>query len=65
MQMNLGGPSPRAATGMAAVGKHLVIFGGKDAEARKNDLYIFDTGVLRIHVVYCNAWCHDREPGVS
>ena len=46
MQMNLGGPSPRAAHAMAAVdGKYLVIFGGRDAEARRNDVHIFDTGI--------------------
>jgi amphiphysin len=44
MQMNLGVPTPRAAHTMCAVDNYLLIFGGKDIEARKNDLHIFDTG---------------------
>ena len=45
MQMNLGVPTARAAHAMCAVDKYLVIFGGKDAKARLNDLHIFDTGL--------------------
>jgi amphiphysin len=44
MQMNLGCPTPRAAHDMCSINKYLVIFGGRDADARKNDLHIFDTG---------------------
>ena len=44
MQMNLGVPTQRAALGMCAVDKHLVIFGGKDSVGRQNDIHIFDTG---------------------
>lgn len=44
MQLNLGVPTPRAAHGMCAVGKDLVIFGGRDTECRRNDLHIYDTG---------------------
>ncbi|XP_064608900.1 host cell factor 2-like [Liolophura sinensis] len=43
MQMNLGVPTPRAAHSMSGVEKNLIIFGGKDAEARQNDLHIFNT----------------------
>lgn len=43
MQMNLGVPTPRAAHGMSGVEQNLIIFGGKDAEARQNDLHIFNT----------------------
>ena len=50
MQMNLGVPSPRAAHAMCAVDKYLVIFGGKDAETRRNDLHIFDTGMYRAKI---------------
>jgi len=45
MQMNLGCPTPRAAHGMCAVSKYLVIFGGRDCDGRKNDLHIFNTGM--------------------
>lgn len=45
LQMNLGCPSPRAAHAMTAVNdKYIVIFGGRDAKGRQNDLFIFDTG---------------------
>lgn len=44
MQFNLSLPTPRAAHGMCAVGKDLVIFGGRDTECRRNDLHIYDTG---------------------
>ena len=44
LQLNIGAPTPRAACSMSAVDRHLVIFGGKDADGRKNDLHIFDTG---------------------
>lgn len=50
MQMNLGVPTARAAHVMCAVNKQLVIFGGKDIEARKNDIHIFNTGK-----VYCSS----------
>jgi len=43
MQMNLGVPSPRAAHAMCSHGKNIVIFGGRDSEARRNDIYMFDT----------------------
>lgn len=46
MQMNLGVPTARAAHTMCAVGNQLVIFGGKDMEARQNDIHIFNTGRL-------------------
>ncbi|XP_013407938.1 kelch domain-containing protein 1 [Lingula anatina] len=42
MQMNAVGPTPRAATGMCAVKNKLVIFGGRDSQARRNDLYIYN-----------------------
>lgn len=43
MQMNLGVPTPRAALAMCAIDNFLVIFGGRDAVGRQNDLHIFDT----------------------
>lgn len=43
VQMNLGVPTARAAHVMCAVNKQLVIFGGKDIEARQNDIHIFNT----------------------
>ncbi|XP_022334812.2 kelch domain-containing protein 1-like isoform X1 [Crassostrea virginica] len=43
MQMNLGVPTARAAHTMCAIGNQLVIFGGKDMEARQNDIHIFNT----------------------
>ncbi|GFO37974.1 kelch domain-containing protein 1 [Plakobranchus ocellatus] len=43
MQMNLGVPTQRAAHGMCAVGRNLIIFGGRDIEDRQNDIHIFDT----------------------
>lgn len=43
LQMNLGVPTPRAAHGLCAVGKNLVIMGGRDTEDRQNDIHIFDT----------------------
>lgn len=49
--MNLGVPTARAAHVMGAVNKQLVIFGGKDIEARKNDIHIFNTGK-----VYCRVY---------
>ncbi|KAK3764256.1 hypothetical protein RRG08_033338, partial [Elysia crispata] len=42
MQMNLGVPTQRAAHGMCAIGRDLVIFGGRDIEDRQNDLHIFN-----------------------
>lgn len=42
MQMNLGVPTQRAAHGMCAIGRNLVIFGGRDVEDRQNDLHIFN-----------------------
>ncbi|XP_005098914.1 kelch domain-containing protein 2 isoform X2 [Aplysia californica] len=42
MQMNLGVPTQRAAHGMCAIGRNLVIFGGRDIEDRQNDLHIFN-----------------------
>ena len=47
--LNVGGPTPRAASSMSAIGKHLFIFGGKDAEGRKNDLHIYNTGQSRVY----------------
>lgn len=47
MQMNLGSPTPRAAHSLCALGQHLVIFGGRDSEARKNDTRIFNTETRR------------------
>mgnify|MGYP001556700605 CR=1 FL=1 len=44
LQMNRAGPTPRAAHGMVAVEKFIVIFGGRDCKGRKNDLHIFHTG---------------------
>ena len=41
-----GGPTPRAAHGMCAVGSKIVIFGGRDSVGRKNDLYVLDVGEL-------------------
>ncbi|XP_061165639.1 kelch domain-containing protein 1-like [Saccostrea echinata] len=43
MQMNLGVPTARAAHVMCAVDKQIVIFGGRDIEARQNDIHIFNT----------------------
>ena len=45
MQMNLGVPTARAAHAMCAMDKKLVIFGGRDAQARRNDIHVFDTGI--------------------
>jgi len=42
MQMNLGVPTQRAAHGMCAIGRDLVIFGGRDVTDRQNDLHIFN-----------------------
>ncbi|KAH3781796.1 kelch domain-containing protein 1-like isoform X2 [Dreissena polymorpha] len=42
MHMNLGLPTARAAHGMCAVGRNLVIFGGRDTEKRTNDLYMYN-----------------------
>ncbi|CAH1796061.1 unnamed protein product [Owenia fusiformis] len=47
MQMNLAVPTPRAAHGMCAIGKNIVIFGGRDTEARRNDLHIFNTETMK------------------
>jgi hypothetical protein len=44
LQMNLDGPTPRAALGMCAIDNKLVVFGGRDTNGRTNDLHIFDTG---------------------
>ncbi|KAJ8304073.1 hypothetical protein KUTeg_017656 [Tegillarca granosa] len=43
IQMNLGVPTARAAHAMCSIGKNIVIFGGRDTEARRNDLHIFNT----------------------
>lgn len=43
MQMNLGVPTARAASSMCSYGKKIIIFGGRDSEARRNDVNIFDT----------------------
>lgn len=50
MMMNLGVPTPRAAHTMCSVGKHLLIFGGRDAEGRRNDLHVFDTGKFAVNI---------------
>ncbi|KAL5004200.1 hypothetical protein ScPMuIL_017656 [Solemya velum] len=42
VQMNLGVPTARAAHAMCAVDRNLIIFGGRDAESRQNDLHIFN-----------------------
>ncbi|ELU06027.1 hypothetical protein CAPTEDRAFT_219898 [Capitella teleta] len=54
MQMNTACPSPRAAHGMVAVNKYIVIFGGRDCKGRRNDLHIFDTGSRK--------WLTDIKP---
>ncbi|XP_067930012.1 kelch domain-containing protein 1-like [Watersipora subatra] len=43
MQLSMGKPSPRCATSMVAHNSTLVIFGGRDAEGRLNDLHFFNT----------------------
>ncbi|XP_070543260.1 kelch domain-containing protein 1-like isoform X2 [Ptychodera flava] len=40
-------PTPRAAHGMCAVGQNIVIFGGRDAQSRRNDLYVLDTEMMK------------------
>ncbi|XP_078605037.1 kelch domain-containing protein 1-like [Branchiostoma floridae x Branchiostoma japonicum] len=45
--LKLGAPTPRAAHALCAMGKKLVVFGGRDREARKNDLYILDTETMK------------------
>lgn len=47
MHLNAGGPTPRAVHTMCSFGQHLVIFGGRDAESRTNDLHIYDTASRR------------------
>ncbi|WAR00752.1 KLDC1-like protein, partial [Mya arenaria] len=42
MHMNLGIPTARAAHGMCAVGRNLIIFGGRDTEKRTNDIHIYN-----------------------
>lgn len=42
MQLNLGVPTPRAAHTMVSHNDCLVIFGGRDAEGRQNDVSIFN-----------------------
>ena len=44
MQMNLTTLTPRAAHGVCAIDKYLIIFGGRDSEGRVNDIHFFDTG---------------------
>ena len=48
MQMNLGVPTQRAAHGMCAIGRDLVIFGGRDVTDRQNDLHIFNVGMANL-----------------
>lgn len=45
MHMNLGDITPRAASAMVAFGTKLVIFGGRDADGRTNDVHMIDTGL--------------------
>lgn len=47
MLMNLVTPTPRAAHATCAIDKMLVVFGGRDAVGRQNDLYLFDIGMSR------------------
>lgn len=42
MQLNKSGPTRRAAHSTCAVSDKLVIFGGKDPTARRNDLHVFN-----------------------
>ncbi|XP_046358881.2 rab9 effector protein with kelch motifs-like [Haliotis rufescens] len=42
MQMNLALPTPRAAHAMCVVDRDLIIFGGRDMDARQNDLHVFN-----------------------
>ncbi|KAK7011091.1 kelch domain-containing protein 1 [Biomphalaria glabrata] len=42
MHMNLGVPTQRAAHAMCTIGRHLIIFGGRDIEERQNDMHIFN-----------------------
>lgn len=42
-----GGPAPRECHTMLTVDRSLVIFGGNDSVARRNDLHIFDTDTMR------------------
>lgn len=56
MQMNLGVPTMRAAHGVCSVGQYLIIFGGRGAEGRLNDIHVFDT--------VCRKWWLDiKEKG--
>ncbi|CAG5120142.1 unnamed protein product, partial [Candidula unifasciata] len=55
MQMNLGVPTERAAHGMCAIGRNLVIFGGRDIEDRQNDLHIFNVDTRK--------WMTDLQVG--
>ena len=49
MQLNVSGPTPRAAHTLCATGHTLVVFGGRDPIGRQNDLYFFDTGICDFH----------------
>nr|XP_006820713.1 PREDICTED: kelch domain-containing protein 1-like [Saccoglossus kowalevskii] len=40
-------PTPRAAHGMCAVGTNILIFGGRDTQCRRNDLYLLDTESMK------------------
>ncbi|XP_077989596.1 kelch domain-containing protein 1-like [Glandiceps talaboti] len=40
-------PTPRAAYGMCAVGNNIAIFGGRDTQCRKSDLYVLDTESMK------------------
>ncbi|XP_033124130.1 rab9 effector protein with kelch motifs-like [Anneissia japonica] len=41
--IKLHAPSPRAAHSMCSVGDKIIIFGGRDCEARRNDMFMLDT----------------------
>lgn len=49
VQLNKSGPTRRAAHSTCAVSNKLVIFGGRDPTARRNDLHVFNIGNLLIN----------------
>jgi len=59
VHLNAGGPTPRAAHSMCSYGQYLVIFGGRDAESRTNDLHIYDTGkqlACYLNLLHISEW---------